>query len=124
MAFVWLKAVPWSAIIANAPLVVEGAKKLVALVRSKPAPAMEPGPLAADASAGGPQSEFAALRARIRQLEEEQRESAELLRSMAENSASMVEALDYLRARVKTNGRIAAIALAGLVLLGGWLLLR
>ncbi len=60
----------------------------------------------------------------IGQLEEEQRESAELLRSMAENSASMVEALDYLRARVKTNGRIAAIALAGLVLLGGWLLLR
>jgi hypothetical protein len=124
VSLVWLKAVPWSAIIANAPLVVDGAKKLASLVRSKPVPAMEAGPLPAGTSAGGVHFELTALQARVRQLEEEQRQSSELLRSMAENNAQMVQALDYMRARVKTNGRIAALALAGLALLAGWLLFR
>ena len=123
MSLVWLKAVPWSAIIANAPLVVDSAKKLVALVRSKP-PVTEAGTSPADTPTDGPHADLAALQARIRQLEEEQRQASELLRSMAENNAQMVQALDYLRARVRTNGRIAALALAGLVLLGGWLLLH
>jgi hypothetical protein len=122
MPLVWLKAVPWSAIIANAPLVVDSAKKLVSLVRSKPAPATQAGPSPAGASADGPPAELAVLQTRIRQLEEEQRQASELLRSMAENNAQMVQALDYLRARVRTNGRVAALALAGLVVLGGWLL--
>ncbi len=123
MSLVWLKAVPWSTIIANAPLVVDSAKKLVALVRSKP-PVTAAGPSPADTLADGPHADVAALQARIRQLEEEQRQASELLRSMAENNAQMVQALDYLRARVRTNGRIAVLALAGLVLLGGWLLFR
>ena len=75
-------------------------------------------------AAGDPDSEVAALHAHIEQLEHEQRRSAELLRELAESNAQMAQALDYLRKRVRLNGWIAALALAGLVLLAGWVLLR
>ena len=102
---------PWSAIIANAPLVVDSAKKLAALVRSKPpVTAAGTSPLTRRQT-DRVLADLAVLQARIRQLEEEQRQASELLRSLAENNAQMVQALDYLRA-VRTNGRIAALALA------------
>jgi hypothetical protein len=109
---------------ANAPLIVEGAKKLASMVRSKPDSAVAVRPPATGTFTGGPQSEFAWLQERIEQLEEEQRQSAELLRTMAETNAQMAQALEYLRARVRVNYRIAVVSLLGLVLLGGWMLLR
>src|SRR6185295_3674034 len=95
---VWLKAVPWSTIIANAPLLVDGAKKLASMVRSKPESAVAVRP-AGSTFTGGPQSELAWLQERVERLEEEQRQSAELLRKMAETNAQMAQALEYLRAR-------------------------
>jgi len=121
---VWLKAVPWSTIIANAPLIVEGAKKLASMVRSKPDSAVPARPPASSSLTGAPQSEFPWLQERIEQLEAEQRQSAELLRAMAETNAQMAQALEYLRARVKVNYRIAVLSLLGLVVLGAWMLLR
>ena len=117
----WLKAVPWSAIISNAPLIVDGAKKLASLVRNTPP---ERNGKQVNPTAGESLSETGALHARIKQLEEEQRQSAELLRAMAETNAQMAQALEYLRRRARVNGRIAWLALAGVVLLGGWLLWR
>jgi hypothetical protein len=122
MSFVWLKAVPWSTIIANAPLIVDGAKKLVSLVRNTSSTQQHVGEV--PAADGDPASEIAALHARIAPLESEQRQSAELLSALAESNEQMAQALEYLRRRVKVNGRIAAIALVGLVLLAGWMLLR
>lgn len=121
---VWLKAVPWSTIIANAPLLVDGAKKLASMVRSKPESAVAVRPPAGGTFTGGPQSEFAWLQERIERLEEEQRQSAELLRTMAETNAQMAQALEYLRARVRMSYRIAAVSLLGLVVLGGWMVLH
>ena len=122
MAFVWLKAVPWSTIIANAPLIVDGARKLVALVRNTSAAGRRDEQVAA--VSGDPDTQMAALHARIAQLENEQRQSAELLSALADSNEQMAQALEYLRKRVTFNGRLAATALLGLIVLGAWVLLR
>ena len=122
MAFVWLKAVPWSTIIANAPLIVDGARKLVSLVRNTSAPDRRDERVGAVSD--DPDARIAALHARIVQLENEQRQSAELLSALADSNEQMAQALEYLRKRVTFNGRVAAVALVGLVLFGAWVLLR
>jgi hypothetical protein len=122
MAFVWLKAVPWSTIIANAPLIVDGARKLVSLVRNTSAPERRNEQVGA--VSGDPDVQIAALHARIVQLENEQRQSAELLSALADSNEQMAQALEYLRKRVRFNGRIAAAALVGVILLGTWMLVR
>jgi len=115
MAPVWLKSLPWSTLLSNAPLLVDGAKKLAALVKSKPS--TEASSQAAEAPSGDPASELGVLRLRILQLEAEQRQTAELLRAMAENQAETAQMLNALRARARLNLRVAAISLIGVVAL-------
>ncbi len=122
MSPLWLKSLPWSTIISNAPLIVDGAKKLVSLVKSKPA--TEGIPPAPDTFAGDPRSEVGALLARVRRLEEEQRQAAELVRAMAESQAQMTEVLEALRARARLSVRIAVISLIGVAVLLLWHLTR
>jgi len=122
MAFVWLKAVPWSTIIANAPLIVDGARKLVSLVRKTSA--HERRDEQVGTLSGDPGAQIAALHARIAQLENVHRQSAELLSALADSNEQMAQALEYLRKRVTFNGRVALVAVVGLVLLGTWVLLR
>ena len=118
MSPLWLKSLPWSTIVSNVPLIVDGAKKLVSLVKSKPtADVIPPG---AHTATGGPQSEVAALRARIQQLEQEQRQAAELLRAMAESHGQMAQAIEALRSRARLNLWVALIALAGIAMLLLW----
>jgi len=109
MSPLWLKAVPWSTLISNTPLIVDGAKKLVAMVKSKPV--AEKIPPAADMPVGDTRSELVSLRARIQRLEEEQRQAAELVRAMAESQAQMTQVLEALRVRGRVNLRVAVIAL-------------
>ncbi len=111
----WLKSLPWSAMLSNAPLIVDGAKKLASLVKSKPA--HEATSQRTDALEGNPPAELSALRVRIRQLEEEQRQSAELVRTMAESQAQMAQMLEVLRVRARFNMRLAVISLTGVVAL-------
>jgi hypothetical protein len=122
MSPVWLKSLPWSTILSNAPLIVEGAKKLASLVKSKPAE----GPLSegVDTLDGDPPLEFSALRARIRRLETELQQSAELVRTLAEGQAEMAQVLEALRVRARLNLRLAVISLIALGALLLWLLLR
>jgi hypothetical protein len=122
MSPLWLKSLPWSTIISNAPLIVDGAKKLVSLVKSKPA--AEEVPLAPDTFTGDPRSELISLRARIQRLEEEQRQAAELIRAMAESQAQMTRVVDALRARVRLSVRVAVISLVGVAVLLLWHLTR
>lgn len=122
MSPVWLKSLPWSTILSNAPLIVEGAKKLASLVKSKPAE----GPLCGgvDTLDGDPPLELSALRARILRLEAELQQSAELVRTLAEGQAEMVQVLAALRVRARVNLRLAAIALIAVGALLLWTLLR
>jgi hypothetical protein len=119
MSPLWLKAVPWSTIISNAPLIVDGAKKLVSLVKSKPA-----AEAIADTIPGEPRSELASLRARIQRLEEEQRQGAELIRAMAESQAQMTQVVQALRARARLSFRVAVFSLVGVAVVVIWTLTR
>lgn len=105
MAINWilaLKAVPWADVVQAAPHIVKGARRLFHGARQSEAVPVE----APDWPAGGRDPD--AVQARLRQLEaglqtvdREQQESAELIRSLAEQNARIVEAIGVLRARVR-----------------------
>lgn len=101
-----LKLVPWAEVVSNAPLVVDGAKKLWKTVGKKTAPDKE----------GGAEVEYeltpdsktiAALLSRISSLEGDvadlQRKmvsSAELIKALADQNAQLVRAVEVLRQRL------------------------
>ncbi|AVO48305.1 hypothetical protein C6568_02850 [Melaminivora suipulveris] len=107
-----LKFVPWGQVIDAAPQIVQGARKLIRkgeqTAAPPPAPAM-PAASLHDSLAG----QVAALQQRAAQLEEEQRASAVLIRSLAEQNAQVVRAIDALRVRTRWLG--LACALLGVV---------
>jgi hypothetical protein len=112
----WLKSVPWSTILSNAPLIVDGAKKLVSLVKQR---GSEPGS-GLSTAADSPQQ----LADRVTQLEQHQQEGAELLRSLAETNAQLAHEIEVLRRRVAINSKLviaASICTLGIVV---WLLMR
>jgi len=114
MSLFWLKNVPWATILANAPGLVDGAKKLAAAVRKKPA---SPEAVADAASTDVPA-------ARLLAVEDQQRAAAELLRSLADQNAQMVQALGALRQRAKIHLRIAIIALIAALVALLWHVVR
>jgi len=99
MSLLWLKNVPWGTILANAPGLVDGAKRLAAAMRK---PAGSEG--AAEATDDDPA-------ARLLRIEEQQQAAADLLRSLADQNTQMAQALAALRQRAKIHLRIAIIAL-------------
>src|SRR5262249_18742152 len=114
VALLWLKNVPWATILANAPGIVDGAKKLASAMRSKPAPTdTRPDPPAGQDPV-----------ARLVALEEQQRAAAELLRALADQNAEMVQALAALRERARIHLRIAVGALIAALAALMWSILR
>jgi hypothetical protein len=93
----WLKAVPWSVIIANAPALVEGARKLLDKRRST-----EAGDLPVDETS---------LARRLAALEGRERRMLELIESLANSNQQLIVALDGMRRRLRI-GFAVAIALA------------
>ena len=124
MSLIWLKAVPWSTILVNAPHIVEGAKKLVSLVRDQPASRSQEVGGYAGGTVEGAASDFAAQDARLRALEDQQQEAAELLRALADSNAQMARAVETLRKRAELALRIAAIAALGVLVIVIWLVAR
>ena len=114
MSLFWLKNVPWATILANAPGIVDGAKKLAAAMRTKPA--------AADAAAPGVEPDDA--EARLLSIEQQQRTAAELLRAMADQNAQMAEAVAALQQRARIHLRIAVVALIAALAALLWNFLR
>ncbi|MEC5399421.1 hypothetical protein [Uliginosibacterium sp. H1] len=116
MAIDWIaaaKLVPWSDVISSAPQLAKGARKLWERVgKRESAP-----PPAADAPAADP---LAVLRDRVAQLEAEAATSSELIRSLAEQNAKLVQVLHGLRRWVKLLGAVSAL----LVITVAWLLWR
>jgi hypothetical protein len=116
MALSWLtalKAVPWADVVQAAPGIVQGARKLFTAARGGDAATAAPG--------GAPEGSLAAriesIEAAIDVLQGEQRSSAELIRSLAEQNASIIAALDLLRSRVRLlTGACAGLAIALCVL--------
>jgi hypothetical protein len=114
MSLLWLKHVPWSTVLANAPGLVEGAKKLASAMRNKPA----------TSEAGVDSRQTEAPEARLAALEEQQRAAAELIRSLADQNAEMAQALAALRQRASVNLRIAMVAFVAALAALVWHFLR
>jgi len=129
MAIPWLtvlQAVPWSEVIAKAPKVAEGAKKLWQRVGKKPAAPASDGPLAENTLPGEPPS-LANLQARILRLEAAQADvhgqllaSAELIEALAEQNTLLIGRAELLHKRLGRLqvlvGVLAIVAVAALVL--------
>lgn len=130
MAIPWLtliKVVPWTDVIANAPKVVEGAKKLWGSAHRAGAGSggkTVSGSTYATEPAPGREGEgVALLRAQVGRLEvgvgelhEQMRDSSELIRTLADQNAELVRHMEALQGRVRWLAR--GVAVLGLVVVG------
>ena len=111
MAIPWLaaafKAIPWKEVVIAAPSIVEGTKKLwssVTRTEKQPGPAKEQ---ANEASSTRSDQLYAidarllALEAKTTDVAREAVTSAELIKSLAEQSAQLVQAVEILRLRTR-----------------------
>jgi hypothetical protein len=115
MAIPWmlaLKVIPWGDVIEAAPAVVKSARKI--FTRSQqvdtPAATVEPG---ADL-----QQRVQQLESGVTQLLEQQRASAQLMETLAEQNARLVQAVEILRVRTRlllVLGAVLAVALVGVL---------
>jgi hypothetical protein len=99
MAIGWmtaLKVIPWGDVIEATPGIVKSARKIFA--RSQQA---EEAATAPAAQSGDPSSRIAQLEASLAALAEQQKASAQLIETLAEQNARIVEAVDTLRVRTR-----------------------
>lgn len=123
MAIGWvslLKTVPWADVIASAPAVADGAKKLWKAVGKKKAV-----PLAADAApsetvtSAAPDARLQALEETIAELQGQMLASSELITALASQNAELVKRAEANRVRLRWLSAIVA-ALVVLVVVGYW----
>lgn len=116
MAVPWatlFSAIPWSDVIAKAPEIAQGARKLWQKVGKRgttppvDVPADAPNVPAVD-------SRLAQLESRLAELTTRQQESAELLAELAEQNADLIRATEELRGRVRQLGIVAGVLATGL----------
>ena len=122
MAIGWLtalKAVPWADVVQAAPHIVQGARKLFTAAKSARGPGVGDETDQAGSAEGSrsPDGRFGRLGAHIETLQAEQRASAELIRSLAEQNASIVAALDLLRKRIRILTGVSIALVTGLTLI-------
>lgn len=103
-----LKALPWAELIAAAPVVARSARKLWTSVRSKDAP---------EAEGSWPEARLDALEAQVSELRGELAASSDLIASLAEQNARLVEAVTVLRLRVRLLFIIGAALAASMIAL-------
>lgn len=113
MAIGWLTIlsnVPWSDVVKNAPVVVDGAKKLWKKVSGKTSPASS---LPID---GTPEGQLAALQLRVEELHGQMQAAGELIQSLAEQNAQLIVRVETCRRRLLAlavfNIVVAAFAVA------------
>ena len=110
MAIGWmtvLKLVPWDDVIANAPKVVEGARKLWKTVARSPVPAPSPEPASSPEATAMPaapelatRSELQALAATLSTLHEQMAESSALIEALADQNAQLIGQIESNRVRL------------------------
>ena len=116
MAIGWmtvLAAVPWTEVIKNAPKVAEGAKKLWGTVGSKGGKAASTSVAARQSS--DPDVRIVALEATVDELNKQMQASAELIKSLAELNAQLVERIELNRRRMIRLSVIVLLILAWLI---------
>ena len=123
MALSWLtalKAVPWADVVQAAPGIVQGARKLFTAAKGYTASSVDARAGTADVRNESLGARLERLNADIEALQSEQRTSAELIRSLAEQNATIIAALDVMRSRMRMLTYaciVLAVGVAGLALL-------
>lgn len=121
MAIGWLgavKAIPWTDVVANAPDIIRGAKRLWKMVRRS-----DPVPAKPDEAGHG--DRIAALERRVEALEvsesrtrEEATEIADLISSLAGQNAELVKAVDMLGRRTRILAGMSALLVVAVFAIG------
>ena len=128
MALGWLmilQSVPWSEVIANAPKLADGAKKLWNAVAGKPALPKQPAsdrPAAvstASPTLAALEARTVALEAAVSDLHGQMFASSELIKALAEQNALLVKRVEANRVRV--FWLTAATGLLAIALIAAWL---
>ena len=111
----WLtafKVIPWGDVIAAAPTVARGAKKLWDSIREQPAaPAQGPTP-------DSPEGRLRSLETQLGDLRKELTASSELISTLAQQNERLVEAVGILRVRTRALLFSTVISFALLVAIG------
>ena len=112
------KIIPWAHVIAAAPSVVRSARRLWTAVREKDvdSPAGVP--------AQTPEARLQDLEAQVEGLRKELTAASELIHSLAEQNARLVEFVGVLRIRTRVLLAAGALQLALLLGLGAWIVFR
>ena len=128
MALSWLsalKAVPWADVVQAAPAIVQGARKLFTAAKSYA------GATANDTRAQEKPVQRMDFAGRVLEIEQtiatlqaEQRASAELIRSLAEQNANIVAALDQLRRRIRVLSVLSVLLVLVLGILAAVVIAR
>jgi len=125
MAINWifaLKAVPWADVVQAAPSIVKGARKLFNNARSSEPPPVGPEEFHPGADGGSTHARLRAVEVALRNLDAEQDSTAELIRSLAEQNARVVEAIEVLRGRMRVLLGISLTLSVAFVVAVIWLL--
>ena len=130
MALGWLsalKVIPWSDVVGAAPTVVRGAQQLWQKVRSEPAeaarptappPAPAPGIDPREAAHAALAAHVDALEARTAALAREAHAASELIATLAEQNARLVDVVGQLRLRLRLLFAAAAVLTLAVAVLG------
>src|SRR5262245_35630732 len=120
-----LKAIPWGEVVAAAPKVLDQAKKLVAAARrtdggsSAGAEASVPAH-ASDGALPVIEARLSSVEGRIEDMAREALSSAELVKSLAEQNAQLIQAVQILSSKVRRLNLIvvalSCIVIGGLVI--------
>ncbi len=117
MAIPWLavlQSVPWTEVISNAPKVADGAKKLWNAVARKPS-SKEVGDSSTPPQSTA-ESRFIALETAVSDLHSQMLASSELIKTLAEQNAQLVQRIESNRKRVLWLSSVTAVlAMAALV---------
>ncbi|SOD41241.1 hypothetical protein [Nitrosovibrio sp. Nv4] len=96
-----LKIIPWGSVLESAPQIVKAAKHLFAETKTDKSDfSATPNWSASDGSINL-DKRIRLLEAKIVELSDEQRSSAELIKSLAEQNALIIQAIEVFRVRVK-----------------------
>ena len=107
MAFGWmtaLKIIPWGSVLESAPHIVKAAKQLFSAVKTDTSGfSAERGSSVDDGTATLEKlsKRTRLIEAKIAELSDEQKSSAELIKSLAEQNSLIVDAIDVFRVRVR-----------------------
>lgn len=123
MAIGWmtaLKVIPWGDVIEATPGIVKGARKIFTRAQQ----AEDPVAHATAAHGGDLPARVAQLESSLTQMAEQQKASAQLIETLAEQNARIIDAVEILRMRTRLLSGACGVLLVALIGVAAWAGLR